>query len=452
MENFIPPPRVYAPTEGRNSITYSPFASLQDTTNLYFIDNKSSDIESLNFTKDHSDFFTNIIQNADIQPADAATQDIKLDERSRWTGNLKTMVKTNCPNVTEFNNSNSLRVKVMVDKSNPANPVYDWITITIPEGNYTSHEIIDFLNYAIVENYLAVGRQKGVLVSDIGVKFDTRLFGLGKDPVTTLITPGRYTYKAFHPDIVLLPGCGVDFTYSRVNNMLGIRKRNPYQKGFQIMYEDLTNGNIPALLDTTKYPNSVEPVMSDPEGNSYHVEVLSNAPAAWQTSYRSWALSYHNGGLAKVNTVLTVPDVTGGLGQLYWSMPDAFKPPITFTNNTTSTATLPVIGMELFPLQQRIVYNTSAVYAQLVEQMTNNTHIFNRFPKNEILMQPPYSTVSWISENVPSVADHGQQPLKNSLTGVQRITLTDDRRRTCPYIYKSLARVQPHLSSSATLQ
>ncbi|AII22567.1 penton base [Lizard adenovirus 2] len=451
MEVYVPPPRVMAPTEGRNSISYNPIAPLQDTTHIYIIDNKTSDIENLNIHKDHSNFYTNIVQNVDVAPSDAATQTIKLDERSRWGGELHTILKTNAPNVTEFFNSNSFKALLMSDKTDPANPVYTWFELSIPEGDYTVGSLIDMLNNAVVENYLEVGRQKGVQISDIGVKFDTRNFSLGRDPLTSLVTPGNYTFKAFHPDIVLLPGCGVDFTHSRINNMLGMRKRFPYEPGYVITYEDLVGGNIPALLDLAKYPGETSPVLQDPDGNSYHVEEVS--PKKWQTKYRSWCLAYNSSqGTLKSEQILTVPDITGGLGQLYWSLPDAFKPPVTFTNNTTDISTQPVTGMHLFPLSQRIVYNTSAVYAQLVEQMTNNTKVFNRFPKNAILMQPPYDTTQWISENVPYVADHGIQPLKNSLTGVQRVTLTDDRRRSCPYIYKTLATVTPKVLSSATLQ
>ncbi|ASU50474.1 penton base [Odocoileus adenovirus 1] len=450
MQKFVPPPRVLAPTEGRNSITYSPIASLQDTTKIYFIDNKTSDIESLNYYNDHSNFYTNIIQNADLNVSEAATQDIKLDERSRWGGDLKTYLKTNCPNISEFFNSNSFSAKLMVDKTNPDSPVYEWVTLTIPEGNYTTNEVIDALNTAVVNHYLKVGRQNGVEVSDIGLKFDTRHFGLGLDPITGLITPGRYTYKAFHPDIILLPNCGIDFTYSRINNILGIRKRNPYEKGFVLLYEDLTKGNIPPLMDISKYPASIEPVLQDENEVTYHVS--KNAQDQWETAYRSWGLSYDNGGVAKEKTLLVVPDITGGVGQVYWSLPDTFKPPITFTNNTTSSETLPVVGLHMFPLKSGLVHNTNAVYSQLLEQMTNRTEVFNRFPKNAILMQPPHSTVTWISENVPFVADHGVQPLKNSLTGVQRVTITDDRRRPCPYIQKSLATVSPKVLSSATLQ
>ncbi|AAK13182.1 III [Bovine atadenovirus D] len=450
MQKYVPPPRVLAPTDGRNSITYTPIASLQDTTKVYYIDNKTSDIESLNYYNDHSNFFTNVIQNADLDSAEASTQDIKLDERSRWGGELKTYLKTNCPNVSEFFNSNSLRVKLMVDKTDEK-PVYDWVSLTVPEGNYSVGELIDALNNAIIEHYMAVGRQLEVEISDIGVKFDTRDFSLGLDPITSLVTPGKYTYKAFHPDIILLPECGVDFTYSRINNILGIRKKNPYEKGFKIMYEDLTNGNIPPLLDIEKLP-SIEPLMNDENDVSYNVVKVTSDPDTWETMYRSWALSYHRKGGAYLNTLLTVPDVTGGVGQVYWSLPDTFKPPITFTNNTTNAETLPVIGMHMFPLKAGLVHNTNAVYSQLLEQVTNRTAVYNRFPQNAILMQPPYNTVTWISENIPFVADHGIQPVKNTLTGVQRVTITDDRRRPCPYIQKSLATVVPKVLSSATLQ
>lgn len=451
MELYSPPPRVHAPSEGRTSITYNPIAPLQDTTHIYFIDNKASDIENLNISKDHSNYFTNIIQNADLAPNDAATQDIKLDERSRWGGELTTTLKTNAPNVTEFFNSNSFDALLMSDKTDPANPVYSWFTLTIPEGNYTVGSLIDMMNNEIVNNYLKVGRQKGVKVSDIGVKFDTRNFQLGQDPVTSLVTPGNYTYKAFHPDVVLLPGCAVDFTRSRLNNMLGMRKRFPYEVGFKISYEDLVGGNIPALLDVTKYPAQTVPLMSDPDGLTYHVTEIS--PGVWQTAYRSWTLAYNSPfGTIKRSQLLTVPDVTGGMTQLYWSLPDLFKPPVSFSNNTTDLSTQPVVGMQLFPLHQRVVYNTSVVYSQLVEQMTNSTKVFNRFPRNAILVQAPYDCYEWISENVSNVTDHGVQPLRNSLTGVQRVTITDDRRRACPYIYKSLATVSPRVLSSATIQ
>lgn len=450
MELFVPPSRVLAPSEGRNSITYRPIAPLQDTTKLYFIDNKTSDIETLNLTKDHSDFYTNIIQNADVSPKDASTQDIKLDDRSRWGGELRTVVKTNAPNVTEFFSSNSFRALLMSDKTDPANPVYQWFDLSVPEGNYTISSLIDMLNNAVLENYLKVGRQQGVEIADIGVKFDTRNFQLGQDPVTSLVTPGSYTYKSYHPDIILLPGCGVDFTRSRVSNMLGIRKKSPYEFGFTLTYDDLEGGNIPALLDLSKYPGQTVPLANDPDGNSYHVKQV--APGKWETDYRSWYLAYNAGGPVRTTTLLTTPDITGGLGQVYWSLPDTFKAPITFSNNTTDISTQPVVGMHLFPLQQRVVYNTSSVYSQLVEQMTNHTKVFNRFPQNAILMQPPYDTIEWISENVPYVADHQTQPLRNSLTGVQRVIISDDRRRACPYIYKSLATVTPKVLSSATLQ
>eukprot|EP01083_Nonionella_stella_P164451 544318_1 len=70
--------------------------------------------------------------------------------------------------------------------------------------------------------------------------------------------PGVYTNEAFHPDIILLPGCGVDFTHSRLSNLLGIRKRQPFQEGFRITYDDLEGGNIPALLDVDAYQASLK--------------------------------------------------------------------------------------------------------------------------------------------------------------------------------------------------
>lgn len=447
---FVPPPRVLAPTDGRNSITYEPLAPLQDTTKILYVDNKASDVENLNIAQDHSDFFTNVIQNADLDPTEASTQNIKLDVRSRWGGDLRTLMKTNAPNVTEYFSSNSFLALLMTDKTDIQSPKYEWVELFLPEGNYTENSLIDMLNEAVINHYLAVGRQKGVEIADIGLKFDTRNFSLGKDPVTTLVTPGAYTYKSFHPDIVLLPGCGVDFTRSRINNMLGIRKRYPYEPGFKITYDDLSGGNIPALLDLTKYPGSTEPVMQDADGVSYNVETLPGP--GWQTKYRSWYLAYNNAGPIKATTLLTVPDITGGLGQVYWSMPDTFKPPITFSNNTSDPATFPVVGMHLFPLQSRLVYNTSVVYSQLVEQLTNTTKVFDRFPRNAILKQAPYDTITSISENVPYLTDHGPQPLRNSLPGVQRVTITDDRRRPCPYIYKTLCTVTPRVLSSATLQ
>lgn len=453
MEVFNTTPRALAPTEGRNSITYQPLAPLQDTTNIFMIDNKTSDIENLNLQNDHSNFYTNVIHNADLPPSDASTQSITLDNRSRWVGSLNTILKSVAPNVTEFNNSNKLKVKLMTKKDSAQQKYYDWFDIEIPEGNYTINETIDLLNAAIVDNYLAVGRQNNVAISDIGVKFDTRLLNLGRDPETGLITPGVYTYKAYHPDIILLPGCAVDFTESRLSNMLGIRKRRPYEKGFVITYEDLENGNVPALMkiiDQDQAPP--EPITEDENGVSYNVIPDPSDNSKKTTMYRSWALSYHNKGPARDKTLLTVPDITGGVGQVYWSLPDTFKPPITFANNNRDVGALPVVGCELFPLSSKVVYNTSAVYSQLVEQSTNSTLVFNRFPKNQILIQPPISTITWVSDNVPSVADHGEQPLRNSISGVQRVTLTDDRRRTCPYIIKSIARVQPRVASSATIR
>ena len=76
--------------------------------------------------------------------------------------------------------------------------------------------------------------------------------------------------------------------------------------------------------------------------------------------------------------------------------------------------------------------------------------VFNRFPENQILLRPPESTITSISENVPSLTDHGTLPLRNSVPGVQRVTVTDARRRVCPYVYKSLGVVTPRVLSSRT--
>nr|QLI47695.1 MAG: penton [Adenoviridae sp.] len=448
---FKPADRVLAPTEGRNSIVYAPLNPTYDTTRLFFVDNKATDISSLNVEQDHSDFFTNIIHNADVAPSEASTQDIKLDERSRWVGNLKTTLKTCCPNVTSFNNTNSVRARLPVSKGDDGEYKYEWTTLTIPEGSYNLGEIIDMLNVAVVDHYLENGRVNGLKYEDIGLKFDTRNFKLGRDPVTTLVTPGRYTYKAFHPDIVLLPGCAVDFTRSRLSNVLGIRKLKPYESGFVITYDDLEEGNIPALLDVSSIGSGeLRPVYADDNGVSYRVK--GDSARGFHTEYRSWATAYHAGGPVREWTVLVDPDVTGGLGQVYWSMPNTFLPPATFTANARTPELAPVVAAELFPVAQRSVYNASSVYAQMVEMLTNSTMVFDRFPTNEIYKQPPYSTVTWISENVPSVKEHGPIPIKHSLSGVQRVTVTDDRRRTCPYVYKCLASVDPSVASSATLR
>ena len=178
--------------------------------------------------------------------------------RKLLTGELH----TNMPNVNEFMFTNKFKARVMVSRSltkdKQVELKYEWVEFTLPEGNYSETMTIDLMNNAIVEHYLKVGRQNGVLESDIGVKFDTRNFRLGFDPVTGLVMPGVYTNEAFHPDIILLPGCGVDFTHSRLSNLLGIRKRQPFQEGFRITYDDLEGGNIPALLDVDAYQASLK--------------------------------------------------------------------------------------------------------------------------------------------------------------------------------------------------
>lgn len=308
------PPRYLAPTEGRNSIRYSELSPLYDTTRVYLVDNKSSDIASLNYQNDHSNFLTTVVQNNDYSPIEAGTQTINFDERSRWGGDLKTILHTNMPNVNDFMFTTKFKARVMVSRKKDSEDQskdilkYEWAEFVLPEGNYSETMTIDLMNNAIIEHYLRVGRQNGVLESDIGVKFDTRNFRLGWDPETKLVTPGVYTNEAFHPDIVLLPGCGVDFTESRLSNMLGIRKRQPFQEGFVIMYEDLEGGNIPALLDVKKYEDSLQPdgtvrgdnfialnkaakieaVEADSKGRSYNLlpdkKILSTVAGIWHTT------------------------------------------------------------------------------------------------------------------------------------------------------------------------
>lgn len=478
LEPFVPP-RYQAPSEGRNSIKYSQLPPLYDTTRVYLIDNKSSDIASLNYQNNHSNYLTSVVQNSDYSPLEASTQNILLDDRSRWGGDLKTILHTNMPNVTEFMFSNSFRAKLMTKREADGTVEYEWFTLQIPEGNYSVLTTIDMMNNAIIENYLRVGRQNGVKEEDIGVKFDTRNFMLGFDPVAKLVMPGKYTYEGFHPDVVLLPGCAVDFTYSRLNNLLGIRKRWPYQEGFTITYEDLLGGNIPGLLDVKAYEDSlsggasfagevrgdnyreekasptapvIQPLKKDAGNRSYHVGEDPLAPDANFTAYRSWYVSYNYGNPdkgARSTTLLTASDVTCGVEQVYWSLPDMTVEPVTF-KASQDPSNYPVVSTELLPMVSRTFYNDQAVYSQMIRESTNQTHVFNRFPNNQILVRPPALTITCVSENVPTLTDHGVVPLKNSLSGVQRVTLTDARRRVCPYVYKSLGIVSPRVLSSKT--
>lgn len=455
LQELYVPPRYCAPSEGRNSIVYSQFSPLYDTTKLYLSDNKSSDIESLNYQNDHSNYLTSVVQNSNYTPLEATTQTINFDERSRWGANLRTLLHTNLPNITEYMYSNTFRIKTMTSFSEDTNQAqYEWTTLTIPEGNYSSYTVIELMNNAIMEHYLAVGRQQGVKEDQIGVKIDTRNFRLGYDPETRLVMPGKYTYEGFHADIVLLPGCAIDFTFTRLNNLLGIRKRFPYQTGFIIAYEDLKGGNIPGLLDVTKYlaDGTIAPLFHDPDNRSYHIGEDPEADPK-STAYRSWFLSYNYGDPkegVKSSTLLTAPDVTCGVEQMYWSLPDLALPPVTF-KQSQNPAEYPVVGAEFIPLMPRLYFNDLAVYAQIIRETTNQTHVFNRFPNNQILVRPPALSITSVCENVPTFTDHGILPIKNSISGVQRVTLTDARRRICPYIYKSFGILTPKVLSSRTL-
>ncbi|AMB43152.1 penton base [Bat mastadenovirus WIV12] len=459
LQDPFVPPRYNAPSEGRNSILYSQLPPVYDTTNLYLIDNKSADIDSLNYQNDRSNFLTSVIHNSDYTPMEATTQTIKLDERSRWGGRFRTILHMAIPNITEYMFSNSFKVKVMVDKTDIANPVYEWVDLQIPEGNFSLIMVLELMNNAVVEHYMSVGRQKGVEESDIGVKFDTRNFKLGWDPVTKLVSPGVYTYEAFHPDVILLPGCAVDFTNSRLSNVLGIRKRFPFQKGFIITYEDLKGGNIPALRDLTgnvrgdlQSVQPWKPLKKDPDGRTYHVGEDKDAGPT-DTAYRSWYLAYNYGDPekgVKSWTLLVTPDITCGAEQVYWSLPLLATPPVSF-RDSHNTNNYPVVGTELLPMHARSFYNPMAVYSQLIRERTAQTHVFNRFPNNQILIRPPAPTITTITENVPAITDHGTIPLKNSISGVQRVTLTDARRRLCPYVTKSVGIITPKVLSSRTI-
>lgn len=442
------PTRIYAPTEGRNSIVYSNLPPGQDTTKIYFIDNKATDIEAYNQDKDHSNFFTNIIQTQNINSIDSSIQQIQLDERSRWGGELHTSLRTTAMNCTEFFNSNHCRVKLMSKK---VPKEYSWYDLVLPEGNYVINEFIDLLNEGIVSLYMMHGRQNGVLESDIGVKFDSRNFAIGRDPLTNLITPGKYLFKGYHADIILLPGCAVDFSQSRIGNILGIRKRNTYQEGFIIKYEDLIGGNVPPLMNVKSYTTSqiIEPVYNDPTGRSYHV--YETESGIYTTEYRSFVLAYNSGNFVKEKFLLCQSDITGGLNQLYWCMPDVFKPPVSFKQET-QTDKLPVVGMQIFPFVGKTVFSGASVYNQMIESQTNETQVFNRFYDNEILKQPPCMNQILIAENVPMNVNQGTIPIFSNLPGVQRVVVEDDRRRTVPYVTKSLATVFPKVLSSATIQ
>lgn len=454
VEPYVPP-RYLAASEGRNSIRYSELPPLFDTTHLYLIDNKSADIASLNYQNNHSDFMTSVVHNSAYTPLQASTQNIMLDERSRWGGEFRTMLYMNLPNVTEFMFSNSFRVRVP-SKANAQGQVqeYEWYTLSIPEGNYADMTVMDLMNNAIMENYLANGRQNGVKEEDIGVKIDTRNMRLGYDPVTKLIMPGSYTNEAFHPDIFLAPGCAIDFTYSRLNNLLGIRKRFPYQEGFVIDYESLVGGNIPALLDLEKYAannTDIQPLTRDSKGRTYHVGEGANTGSK-DTWYRSWYLAYNYGDPEKGvrgTTLLVTPDVTCGVEQVYWSLPQMATEPVTF-RASQDPSDFPVVGAELLPLIPRSFYNAQSVYSQMLQDSANQTFVFDRLPENAIYKRPPAPAIINISENVPAVTNHGTISLKNNIPGVQRVTLTDARRRVCPYVYKSLGIVTPRVLSSRT--
>lgn len=457
MADLFVPNRYRAPTGGRNSISYAPLPPVFDTTRIFLIDNKSADIASLNYQNDHSNFQTTIVQNSDYTSMEAANQTINLDERSRWGGDLKTILHTNVPNISGYLFSNTFKIKVPSRVNDQSIPIeWQWFEVALPEGNFSDIMVIDLMNNAVMDNYLTHGRQKGVKEEDVGVKFDTRNMRLGFDPETKLVMPGKYTHVAFHPDIILAPGCAVDFTHTRLNNLLGIRKRFPYQEGFVIDYDSLRGGNIPALLNADKYDEknpseTIEILTKDSEGRSYHVGEGKDT-AETDTWYRSWYLAYNYGPKdgAFSETLLVDPDVTCGVEQIYWSLPDMAEEPVTFrTGNNPSN--YPVVSTELLPIVPRAFYNGQSVYSQKLQDGAMGTYVFDRLPEHAIMRRPPAPSIMSISENVPAITNHGVVPLRNSLSGVQRVTVTDARRRVCPYVYKSLGVVTPRVLSSRTL-
>lgn len=192
----------------------------------------------------------------------------------------------------------------------------------------------------------------------------------------------------------------------------------------------------------------IKPLTEDSKKRSYNL--ISNVSTF--TQYRSWYLAYNYGdpqtGIRSW-TLLCTPDVTCGSEQVYWSLPDMMQDPVTF-RSTSQISNFPVVGAELLPVHSKSFYNDQAVYSQLIRQFTSLTHVFNRFPENQILARPPAPTITTVSENVPALTDHGTLPLRNSIGGVQRVTITDARRRTCPYVYKALGIVSPRVLSSRT--
>lgn len=435
----------------RGSIRYEGLEPLPDTTSIFLIDNKAKDIAYLNGKPgtNHSNFQTNIIQQQDLDPDLSSVRSITLDERSHWVGDVKNYLKSSCVNVTDFYKSSKIKCTVKVDVD-----TFQEVEITIPEGNYTITEVIDFLNYELFQVYTQTLRKTTAeSFANFGVKFDTRNMSLGVEIDSNLIYSGQYTYRGFHPDIYLLPGCSVDFSTSRISNILGIRKRNTYEEGFIVTYDDLEGGEIPALLDKPAFDADntvIRPILQDADGVSYNVEEYE--PDKWRTKYRSWVLAYGvRGSVCNTKYLLVAPDVTGGVTQLYHSFPEMFKCPTTFLFNMREDK-LPIHYTSFLPFESKEIYNPSAVWSQQLQAISQRAaNVFNRMPKNEIMIQPPALSVTSVGVNRLISSDYKNLPLMNKLKGNQSVVVTDDEKRYVPYIVKNLSVVHPHVSSARYL-
>ena len=433
--------------KGRQSIQYASFDPIQDTTSIFLLDNKAKDIEILNTDPkaSHSHYSTNIVQQQDLDFSLSSGREIILDQKTNWTGTVEHTIKSVLVNVTTFYKTDFVTVVVMTEPD-----VYTEHVINIPEGNYTVNDIIDFLNYALFQLYIVTLRIHGRPFSEFGVKFDTRNMSLGVNPITNLVEGRSYSYVGYHPDLILLPNCSVDFSNNRVNNFLGIRKQDTYVEGFKITYDDLVGGNVPALLNVPVFEatgNEV-PLDADPNGVSYLVQINpdTNLP---ETRYRSWYLAYNvANSICKKKFLLCDPDVTGGITQLYHSLPDALKPPVTMLQQTTDETKYPIHYTSHLPFEPKELYNPSAVYSQLITDKTRvQSNAFNRMPLNEIMIQAPALSYQAIAINRLLTTKYAAMPLMNKLKAVQRVITTDDLKRSVPYITKNMFTLHPSASS-----
>ncbi|QLD29002.1 III [Red-eared slider adenovirus 1] len=463
--------RLLAPIEGRESIRYDADRPTQGTTQLFLIDNKSADISAFNADKDHSDFFTTIVHDTRLPVEFSTTKSVTLDGRSRWVGETRLSMRTNAVNCNSFFQTSSFRALIPSHVEGTTDTVkFQWQTITLPEGNYPLGEYIDLMNEAMYRAWQRYSKPWGVSLNDgKGIKFDTRNFRLGVNEQTNMMDSGVYLYKGYHADVVLAPGFAVDFTHSRLSNILGWRRRQPYaDEDFIIRWEDLAGGNLPALKDPTSSSTNPSPLRTDSAtGLSFHVEEAPGSTTAkprYQLKFRSLFLAYDRGAeetlLGTVETsasqtnhgqvykkfLLTESDITGGMGQLYLSLPDLCEDPVTFVPSSDPSR-MPVSAMFLMPA------NSKRVYSQQSIQLPSNSdaYVLNRWPSHQVWIASPPMTVFSVMENDPLEIRFGDLPLKNTLNGVQRVVVTDAQRRTVPYVAKATLTCQPRTAGSRTL-